>query len=105
MPSERPNALNDMVEHVHVRHAAEMLDEVEADAPDSAVVQRGVVRLGEGRIDDRDPAIAAAAGRDGVEHRAIVGAVAARLNDDGPFDAQDRRAAPTGDSFGASGGV
>jgi hypothetical protein len=41
MPAERPDALNDMVEHVHVRPAAEVLDEVEADAPDSTVVQSG----------------------------------------------------------------
>ena len=74
----------------HVRPAAEVLDEVEADAPDSAVVQSGVVGLGEGRIDDRDAAVASAAGLDGVEHGAIVGPVAARLNDDRPFDAEDR---------------
>ena len=74
----------------HVRPAAEMLDEVEADAPDSTVVQSGVVCLGEGRIDDRDAAVASAARLDGVEHGAIVGAMAARLNDDGPFDAEDR---------------
>jgi hypothetical protein len=79
-----------MVEHVHVRAAAEVLDEVEADAPDSTVVQSGVVRLGEGRIEDRDAAVASAAGLDGVEHGAIVGPMAARLNDDSPFDAKRR---------------
>ena len=90
MPSERSDALNDMVEHAHVRPAAEMLDEVEANAPDSTVVQSGVVCLRERRIEDCDAAVAAVAGLDGVEHGAIVGPVAARLNDDRPFDAKDR---------------
>jgi hypothetical protein len=73
MPSERSDALNDVVEYAHVRPAAEMRDEVEADAPYPTVVQRDVIRLGERRIDDRDAAVASAAGLDGVEHGAIVG--------------------------------
>ena len=84
------NMVNDMVEDIHVRPAAEMLDEVEADASDSTLVQRRVVCLGEGRIDDRDATVSSAAGRDGVEHRAIVGSMAARLNENRPLDAQDR---------------
>jgi hypothetical protein len=67
-----------------------VLDEVEADAPDSGVVQRGVVRLGEGRIEDRDAAVASAAGPDGVEHGATVGPMTARLNEDSAFDAEHR---------------
>src|SRR6185295_2079627 len=89
MPSERLNALKDMTEDVHVRHSAQMLDEVEAHAPDAALVQGDVVLLSERPIDDGDPAIPTAARRDGIEHRTVVRAVAARLNDDSPLDTQD----------------
>ena len=56
MPAERLNAVPDMIEDIHVRRSAQMLDEVETRAPDAALVQGGVVLLSERPIDDGDPA-------------------------------------------------
>ena len=61
MPSERPDALQDVVEHAQVRHASQMLHEVEPHAPDPAFVEGVVVLLAERVVDDGDPATAAAA--------------------------------------------
>ena len=90
------DAVDDAVEHGHVGRAAEMLDEIEAHAAHAAVVQLVVIGVGEAVVDDGDAAIALRIGRDAVEHRRVVGAVAARLHDHGALDAEmvvQRRAA------------
>src|SRR6266699_1449087 len=80
MPSERLNSLDNMAEDIHVRHAAQVLDEIEAHASDPALLQRSIILVGERLIDDGDAAITAAACGDGIEHGTVLGAVTARLN-------------------------
>ena len=80
------------------------LDEIEARAAHSTVVQ-GAQSLSVKRVvDDGDAAVARGVGGDAVEHGAVVGAVAARLHDHGARDAETvvQRASA---SFGASCGV
>jgi hypothetical protein len=81
VPAERRDAVEGPVEHMEVRRAAEVADEVEARPPDAAAVQCFELRVGRVGAEDADAAVGAAAGGDGVEHRAVVGAVAARLHD------------------------
>src|ERR1700730_18806090 len=88
MPSERLNALQNMAEDIQVRHAAQVLDEIEAYAPNPALMQGGVVALGEALIDDGDPAITTAACGNGIQHRTVVCAVTARLNKHGSLNTE-----------------
>src|SRR5437879_12793440 len=96
MPSERLNSLDNMAEDIHVRHAAQVLDEIEAHASDPALLQRSIILVGERLIDDGDAAITAAACGDDIEHRSGVRAVTARLTNhpsrDSPSSVQGRRA-------------
>src|SRR5260370_20058750 len=80
MPSERPNPLEDTPENIHVRHAAEVLDEIEAHAANSALLQATVVVVGESLIDNGNPAITTAARGNRIDRRAVVGAMTARLH-------------------------
>src|SRR5260370_25645396 len=88
MPSERPNPLEDTPENIHVRHAAEVLDEIEAHAANSALLQATVVVVGESLIDNGNPAITAAARSNRIEHRAVIGAMTARLNNYGSLNTE-----------------
>ncbi len=89
VPSQRLNALDNAAEDIHIRHAAQVFDEIEAHAANPALLQSGVIPVGESFIDDGDAAITAAARGNGIEHRAVVCAVAARLNDYSPLDAEN----------------
>ena len=83
VPIELGRARDEPLELVHVRRAAEMLHEVEADAADAARVQILEILVREGLVDVRDAAIAAAALRDRVEDHGVVDAVAARVHEHG----------------------
>ena len=82
------DAVDDAVEHGHVGRAAKMLDEIEARAAHAAAIEPVVVLVGETVVDDGDAAIALRVGRNAVEHRRVVGAMAARLHDHGALDAE-----------------
>src|SRR5207253_1226582 len=58
-------------------------------APDSPFLQSGVISLGERLINNGDPAIATAAGGNGIEHRAVVRAMTARLNNHASLNAEN----------------
>ncbi len=65
-----------------------MLDEVEARAAHAAIVQRLVFGISKRVVDNADaPDVRRIVG-DGVEHGAVVAAVAARLHDDRAIDAE-----------------
>ena len=76
------------VEHVARREVDEPLDEVEARAPDAGRVHRLELGVGDVAIDRRDPASAAVRRQQGIDERAVVGAVAGRLDDDVLVEAQ-----------------
>ncbi len=84
------DAVDDAVEHGHVGRAAEMLHEIETHAAHAAGVELVEILVGEAVVDDRDAAIALWVRRNAVEHRRVVGAVAARLHDDRALDAEMR---------------
>jgi hypothetical protein len=81
VPAAALDAVEDAVEHDHVGRAAEMLDEIGAHAAHAAFVEPVEIGIGEAVVDDGDAAIAFGVGGDAVEHRQVVGAVAARLHD------------------------
>ena len=89
MPSERLNALENTAKGIHIGHAAQVLDEIEAHAPDPTFLQTSVISLGERLINNGDPAIATAAGGNGIEHRAVVRAMTARLNNHASLNAEN----------------
>ena len=76
--------------HLYVGHAAQVPDEVEPHTADPPFVQAPIVGVLEGLVHNRDAAIPTAAVRNRIEHRSVVRAMAARLNDDGPLDPQHR---------------
>src|SRR5262245_66035273 len=88
VPAAPLDAVDHPVEHGHVRRAAEMLYEVEAHAADTARFKCVEIPVGETIANDRDAAIPFEIRRDAVEHRRIVGAVAACLTNDSPFDSE-----------------
>ena len=81
-------APGDVEELVLGRVVDEALEEIEADAPDAAVMQRREIGVRNGGIDDGDAARLPFGPGDGVEGCGIVGAVAARLDDDVASEAE-----------------
>ena len=81
VPAERGDAPDDPPEDVEVRCPAEVGDEVEPGATHAGVVERADLRVGERIVDHRHAGEAPAATADGVEHRRVVGAVTARLDE------------------------
>ena len=90
MPAERLDLAHHAFQQVEIRHAAEMLDEVEADAPHAGQSHLRIIGRRRLRIDDRHAAVVFRPPCECVEHRAVVAAVARRLHDDGPVDAEMR---------------
>jgi hypothetical protein len=84
------DAVNYAIKHRHVRGAAEMPDEIKPHSPHASAVERIEIFVGESVIDDGDAPITSWIGSDAIEHRGIVGAVAACLHDHGPVDAEMR---------------
>ncbi len=72
VPAHLLDAVGGAVEQVHVRRAAEVLDEIEARGPHAAVVQRLVFGVAEGFVDDADALDVRRVVGDGVEHGAVV---------------------------------
>ena len=77
------------LEETQIGHAAQMLHEIEAHAAHAAVMEVVKVLLGDAFLDDGNAPIAATRRGDGVEHGAVVAAMAARLHDDRPLDAEE----------------
>src|SRR5437016_607377 len=90
MPAASLDAVDDAIEHRHVGGATEMLDEIEAHPAHTGAIERVEIAVGEIVVDNGNAAIALRVGRDAVEHRGIVGTVAACLHDYGAFDPQMR---------------
>ena len=78
------DAIDESPEHVELGRSAEVGDEVEAGAAHAGVVEAGDVGVGERLVDHRHPGVAALAALEGVDHRHVVGAVAARLDEHRP---------------------
>ena len=88
VPAAAFHLVDDLVEHAHVRHAAEMLDEIETHATHAAGVELIKLLVGNAVIDHGDAAIAFRIGGQTVHHRRIVEPVAAGLHDHGAIDAE-----------------
>jgi hypothetical protein len=88
VPAEFADPVHRPLEQVHVRRAAEVADEVEAHPADPAFVQRPQLGLAVAPVDDGHAAVAVRTPGDGIQHRPVVGPVAARLDDDGTLDAE-----------------
>ena len=98
MPVVLDNALGDLFEFVHRREVDQPLDEIEAHAAHARLMQALQFRVGHVAPDGRDSARSALARKQGVDHRAVVGAMTSRLHDDVAIEAetvaQERTIAP-----------
>ena len=92
MPAEPADARGDLHQFVLRREVDEALDEIEAHAADARAVEPLQFVVAHVAPDRRDAARLAAARQAGVDHRAIVGAMAGRLHDDVTREARDGRA-------------
>ena len=90
MPPERLNALQDAMKLVHVRHAAQVLHEVEAHSPKALLVKLREIMLGKGVVRVRDTTILATALGNGVDNDRVIHTMATRVHEHGTFQAQDR---------------
>ena len=88
VPAEPGDALHHRPEALGLGRPAEMLDEVEASAPDAGVVELAELVVAERLVDHRHAGIATASVAESVEHRRVVGAVAARLHENGVLQAE-----------------
>src|SRR5690606_25012419 len=88
VPAQRLDHRDHLVEAVEVGGAAQVGDEVDPGAPDPGLVEGRQVIGGERLVDHRHPGEAAGAAPQGVDHRGVVGAVAARLHEHGPGEAE-----------------
>src|SRR5262249_54167384 len=68
------------------RNAAEMANEIEAAAAETALMQLAKPALRDGVVDIGNRAIGPVALRDGIERNGVVGAVHAGIDDDGALD-------------------
>ena len=84
VPAPRGDAGHGAVEQVEVRRAAEVGDEVEPGAADAGVVQLVQLGVAGAVVDHRHAGVAARVAAQGVEQGAVVGAVAAGLDEHGP---------------------
>ena len=82
MPAEPFNAAGDLHQFVLGREVDETLDEIEAHAAHAGLVEPLQFVIGDASPNGRDAPRPAAARQERVDHGAIVGAVAGRLNDD-----------------------
>jgi len=90
VPAKGPDAVDDAMELGQIRLAAQMLHEIETNTPEPAVLQCLEISVAEGIVDVRDAPIPAAALRDGVQDHPVVRAIAARINQNGTFETEDR---------------
>src|SRR5579872_1149061 len=81
VPAQWTNARHDAVELVHIRHAAQVSDEIEAHTAKAGSVQIAKGLLGERAIRVCNSAIATAALSDGVHYDGIVGAMTAGVHE------------------------
>ncbi len=83
VPPERDDPVDDPPEHVEFGCAAEVGDEIEAGTADTDVVEPTDVDIGEGFVDHRHTRVATGTAFDRVDHRRVVRAVTARLDEHG----------------------
>ena len=84
VPAERHDPMDDPPELAELGRATEVGDEVEPCATHAGVVQLGDVGVGERLVDHRHARVATLPAMQGVDHRRVVGAVAAGLHEHGP---------------------
>ena len=91
MPAKRREALGEGLHRAHARKGiAALVREVDAHAARAALMQRLEFPVRHVRLDGDDRAIGIADVVEHVHHAGIVGAVDARLREDGPLDAAER---------------
>ena len=90
VPAQRLDARDQTMEYVQVRHAAQMLDEVEADAANSSRVQARQFRIVDRTLDAGDTAIGALARGNGIQGHVHLRSMAAGMHDHGPGNPQAR---------------
>src|ERR1700683_2589021 len=88
MPAQLLDARNRALEEVLIGPAAQMLHEIESYAAYATLVQLAEFPIVRALVDDGDAAVVPAAGGYRIQRRAVVGAVAARLDDHRAGDAQ-----------------
>src|SRR5229473_1540596 len=88
MPTHRLHPLHGFSEKPQIGSSPKVLHKIEAHAADAAFVHLLKIFIFIGFIDDRGAAAAPVRARHGIERNAHVGAMAARVHDDGPFDSQ-----------------
>src|SRR5262249_47952171 len=88
VPTASLDAVDHAIKHRQVRGAAEMLDEIKSHSPYTPTIERIKILNGESVINKCDAPVTSGIGSDAIEHRGIVGAVAARLHDHGTVDAE-----------------
>ena len=88
VPAQRGYHLHHAVKHPHIGNAAEMADKIEPAAPETSIVKLTQLPLGDAVIDIGDRPVGAAAGGDGIERNAIVGAMHAGIDDNRAADAE-----------------
>ena len=93
VPSQRLDARDQAMKHVEIGHAAQVLDEIEADAANPARVQALQFRVRHRLLDAGDTTIAAPARGDRIQRHGHVRSVTARVHDDGARDAEMTHAA------------
>src|SRR6202050_3537845 len=88
MPAQLLDARNRALEEVLIGPAAKMLHEIESYAAYAALVELAEFPIVRALVDDGDAAVVPAAGGYRVQRRSVIGAMAARLGDHRPGDAQ-----------------
>ena len=88
MPVVLDNALGDLLEFVLRREVDQPLDEIEAHAAHARLMKPLQFCVGHVAPDGRDAARFAVARKQGVDHRAVVGAVTGRLHDHVAIEAE-----------------
>ena len=81
MPSHRLDPRDQAVKHLEIRHAAQVLHEIEANAANSAGVQALQFAVGHRVVDAGHAAIGAVARGNGIQGDLHVRPVAARMDD------------------------
>src|SRR5882757_8323870 len=90
VPTQGFDAGNHALELIHVRHAAQVLHEVEAHAAKARLVEIFEHSIGERIVGVGYASITATALSDGVDDDGIVSSVTARVHEHGSFQAQNR---------------
>src|SRR5262249_48631771 len=81
VPATILDTIDHASEHRHIGCTTEMLDEIKTHPAHTAAIERVEIFVAKTTVDNCDPAIALRIGGYTIEHRDVVGTVAARLHD------------------------